>query len=155
MLTTDGEGEKLQKMMLKEVNSLILLEQKPRITLFYTCQAICLCESRHDAFACKQASSKAICHSSVPLALTRIKKKNPAPFGQKKQNSHASTIWCKHLRNVAMPLRSELRSPEHLLERKKRPCGATKTKTTGVYLVLRMVFPLEERGFSFCRITAL
>ena len=31
----------------------------------------------------------------------------------------------------------------------KRPCGATKTKTTGVYLVLRMVFPLEEQGFFF------
>ena len=88
---TDGEGEKLQKVTLKEVNDPIVLEQKPRITLFYTCQAIRLYESRHDAFACKQASSKAICHSSVPLALTRIKKKNPAR-GQKNQNSHASTL---------------------------------------------------------------
>ena len=83
---TDGEGEKLQKMMLKEVNGSVVSEKKPRITLFYTCQAVRLCESRHDAFACKRASSKAICHSSVPLALTRIKKKNPAR-GQKNQNS--------------------------------------------------------------------
>ncbi len=83
---TDGEREKLQKMMLKEVNDSVVLGQKPRITLFYTCQAIRLYEVRHDAFACKQASSKAICHSSVPLALTRIKKKNPAR-GQKNQNS--------------------------------------------------------------------
>ena len=83
---TDGEGEKLQKATLKEVNDSVVLGQKPRITLFYTCQAIRLYEVRHDAFACKQASSKAICHSSVPLALTRIKKKNPAR-GQKNQNS--------------------------------------------------------------------
>ena len=73
-------------------NSSFFALQKPRITLFYTCQAVRLCESRHDAFACKRAYSKAIYHSSVPLALTRIKKKNPAPFGQKKQNSHASTL---------------------------------------------------------------
>ncbi|MBQ4042181.1 MAG: hypothetical protein II626_06050, partial [Prevotella sp.] len=41
------------------------------------------CESWHDAFACKRASSKAIYHSSVPLALTRIKKKNPASRAEK------------------------------------------------------------------------
>ena len=32
--------------------------QKPRTTLFYTCQAIRLYEAWHDAFACKQASSQ-------------------------------------------------------------------------------------------------
>jgi len=67
MLTTDGEGEKLQKMMLKEVNSLIFLGQKPRITLFYTCQAIRLYESRHDAFARKQAYSQT--HYANPQCL--------------------------------------------------------------------------------------
>ena len=99
------------------------------------------CESWHDAFACKQASSKAICHSSVPLALTRIKKKNPAR-GQKNQHlqSEYDMVQAPTKRGYATT---------------KRPCGATKTKTTGVYLVFRMVFPLEERGFSFCRVTAL
>ena len=127
MLTTDGEGEKLQKVTLKEVNGLILLGQKPRITLFYTCQAIRLYESRHDAFACKQASSKAICHSSVPLALTRIKKKNPA-LGRKTE------LACEYING------NDNGNGNYFV-----PC----------HFVLRMVFPLEERGFSFCRITAL
>ena len=40
MLTTDGEGEKLQKATLKEVNDPVVSEKKPRTTLFYTCQAV-------------------------------------------------------------------------------------------------------------------
>jgi len=83
MLTTDGEGEKLQKVTLKEVNAPVILGQKPRITLFYTCQAVRLCESWHDAFACKRASTKLIMPFLSALCASTYKKEKPCPLGRK------------------------------------------------------------------------
>jgi hypothetical protein len=57
--------------------------------------------------------TKSIYHSSVPLAPTRIKKKNPALGAEK------SGLACEYINGNYS------------------------------HLVLRMVFPLEERGFSF------
>ena len=67
--------------------------------------------------------AKSIYHSSVPLAPTRIKKKNPALRAEK------TRLACEYING----------------------------NDNGNYshLVLRMVFPLVERGFSFCMITAL
>ena len=123
MLTTDGEGEKLQKVTLKEVNSPILLGQKPRITLFYTCQAVRLVSHGMMPLLVSKLPANPSYHSSAPLALTCIKKKNPASRAEKTE------LACEYING----------------------------NDNGNYchLVLRMVFPLEERGFSFCRITAL
>ena len=58
--------------------------QKPRITLFYTCQAVRLCESRHDAFACKRAYSQT--HHTIPQRPLRsyVQKRKTLPLGAEK-----------------------------------------------------------------------
>ena len=64
-------------------NSSFFALQKPRITLFYTCQAVRLCESRHDAFACKRAYSQT--HHTIPQRPLRshVQKRKTLPLGQK------------------------------------------------------------------------
>ena len=65
-------------------NSSFFALQKPRITLFYTCQAIRLCESRHDAFACKRAYSQT--HHTIPQRPLRshVQKRKTLPLWGRK-----------------------------------------------------------------------
>jgi hypothetical protein len=80
--------------------------------------------------------AKSIYHSSVPLAPTRIKKKNPALRAEK------TGLACEYINGND---NGKILCTLYLVTLSLILC----------HLVLRMVFPLVERGFSFCRITAL
>ena len=66
-------------------------KQKPRITLFYTCQAVSLYEARHDVFAYMRASSKT--YHSIPLCLWHLhaQKRKTLPSKGRKTSTKTKT----------------------------------------------------------------
>ena len=107
---TDGEGEKLQEVTLKEVNDSVLLGQKPRITLFYTCQAIRLYEEWHDVFACKPSfQPNPSYHPSVPHGTLTYIKEKPCPRAEKQYSlCEYDTVQAPTKRSYATTFRAPL-----------------------------------------------